>query len=189
MFFLLILAALAGPAGAATAEIPEPILQLRLIQDDRQHFHVEARATAPVPETIVWETIRDYDHLSEFIPMLVVSRRGVYQGRPVVEQLGRAKFLFLHFDARAVLEESFDPAAATLVIRAVDGDFARFESRWRLDRSRPGETGIFLSSEAVLKRWVPQWLERWQVRRSVDQSLRALLREMQRRGRETAKPV
>src|SRR4051794_19199372 len=68
-------------------------LQLHLVRDDNQRFHVETEATVAAPEQIVYETIRDFDHLTDFIPMLVVSRRTTWQGQPAVEQVGRARFL------------------------------------------------------------------------------------------------
>src|SRR6185295_13814086 len=100
----------------------------------------------------------------------------------------RAKFLFVHFDARVTLEENYNPAEKSLVLRAIDGDFVRFESFWQVKPVGPNTTAITITSEAQLKRWIPRWLERWQVRKSVDQSLRALLVEMERRatGRKSA---
>jgi ribosome-associated toxin RatA of RatAB toxin-antitoxin module len=114
--------------------------------------------------------------------MLVVSRRTAFAGKPAIEQVGRARFLFFHVDARAVLEERFDPAARTLEMHALDGDFSKFDSYWQFKPVSASETAIALRSEVNLKRWLPQWLERRQVRKSVDQSLRALLAEMQRRA-------
>ena len=182
MILFLLLVVAQAPVQAAAALTTAPVLHLHLIRDGRTRFHIEAEATVPVSEKVVWDSVRDYDHMTRFIPMLVVSRRTVYQGRPAIEQVGRARLLFLHFDARAILEETFDPVAKTLELRAVDGDFVRFDSFWRLQQIGPNDTAIALTSEANLKRWVPQWLARWQVRKSVDSSLRALLAEMDRRA-------
>jgi len=170
------------PGESARATLAASELHLRLVRDGRTRFHVEAEATVAAPKAVVWDTIRDYDHLARFVPMLVTSHRTQYNGRPVIEQVGRATFMFIHFDAKAVLEETFDPAADSLTLRAVAGDFVRFESSWHVTSISPTVTSINVTSEAQLKRWIPQWLERWQVRKTLAHSLRALLIEMERRA-------
>jgi len=170
------------PGESARATLAAPEMHLRLVRDGRTRFHVEAEATVAAPKAVVWDTVRDYDHLSRFIPMLVTSHRTQYNGRPVIEQVGRANLMFIHFDAKAVLEETFDPGADSLTLRAVSGDFVRFESSWHVKSISPTVTSINVTSEAQLKRWVPQWLERWQVRKTLAHSLRALLIEMERRA-------
>src|SRR5512147_351549 len=67
-------------------------LDLKLIRDGTKRFHVEVSALVPVPERVVWQTVRDYDHLAEFIPLLVLSRRTTYRGLPAIEQVGRVGF-------------------------------------------------------------------------------------------------
>src|SRR3954469_6042664 len=80
-----------------------PQLQLTLIRDDDRRFHVEAEARVHAPEAVVVATVRDYDHLTDFIPTIVFSRRIDYEGRPAIEQIGQARFLFFSFRAHTII--------------------------------------------------------------------------------------
>jgi ribosome-associated toxin RatA of RatAB toxin-antitoxin module len=172
-----------GAAASIAWGLSKPGLNLQLIRGDNRRFHIEAEAVTAAPLSVVLQTIRDYDHFVEFIPMLVVSRRVSWQGRPALEQVGRARFLIFHVDAHAILEEKFDPAARTLEMHALEGDFSRFDSYWQFKPLSATETQLVLRSEVNLKRWLPRWLERRQVRKSVEESLRALIQEMERRAK------
>jgi hypothetical protein len=120
--------------------------------------------------------------------MVVFSRRITYRGKPAIEQVGRVGFLFFHFEARTILEETLDIPAGKLCLRGIDGDFSRFDSDWTI-RGEGRQTLIEVRSEAVLKRWVPQWLARYQLKKNVRASLAALLREMERRSAAAPSPA
>jgi hypothetical protein len=134
------------------------------------------------PQPVVVGTLRDYDHLSEFVPTVVLSRRITYQGQPAIEQIGRARFLLFSFRARTILREWNDPASGRLMLDAVAGDFSTYESTWTFHPA-PAGTRVVLSSQVVMKRWVPQWLARRELKKNVRVSLEALIAEMERRAR------
>ena len=66
---------------------------------------IEARATLKAPYALIWQTLTDYDHLSDFIPGMlksqVVDRRG---NAAIIEQSGNATILFFNYPIDVVIE-------------------------------------------------------------------------------------
>src|ERR1039457_7315464 len=73
---------------------------------------IKARATIKAPYALIWQTLTDYDHLSEFIPGMVkshvIERRG---NTAIVEQTGEARFLFFTYPIEVVVESPEEPPA------------------------------------------------------------------------------
>ena len=59
---------------------------------------IEARATLRAPHALIWQTLTDYDHLSDFIPGMlksqVIDRRG---NATIIEQSGNATIPFFNY--------------------------------------------------------------------------------------------
>ena len=66
---------------------------------------IEARATLRAPYALIWQTLTDYDHLSDFIPGMlkshVIDRRG---NATIIEQSGNATILFFNYPIDVVIE-------------------------------------------------------------------------------------
>ncbi len=84
------------------------------------------------PEAI-WEVLTDYDHLSQFIPNLQVSRL-LWRRDAVVglEQEGAQRFMGMQFKARVQLELTEHLEQQRLSFVMAKGDFRRFEGAWQI---------------------------------------------------------
>jgi hypothetical protein len=105
---------------------------------------VEASALIDAPFQLIWSTLTDYDHLSDFIPGMrssrVIERRGP---AAVVEQAGEAGFLFFRYPINVVVESAEYPP--DIEIRVLSGNVRRLDGRYRVE---PGDR-------------VGQWHLRW----------------------------
>jgi len=94
---------------------------------------VAAQATITAPLGLIWETITDYAHLSEFVPGLKASRVIARRGSSVfVEQDGEAGLLFIKIPIRVVVESAeFPPDRVT--IRVLRGNLKQLEGRYVIE--------------------------------------------------------
>ncbi len=102
---------------------------VRVFQMDhhpRKRIFAEVRVHASVEQ--VWRVITDYDHLADFVPNLIASKRlpTTTPGRIHLQQLGCSQSVFWRLEAEAVLEcveVHKAMGAKELRFKAIEGDF------------------------------------------------------------------
>jgi len=102
---------------------------VRVFQMDhhpRKRIFAEVRIHASVEQ--VWRVITDYDHLADFVPNLITSKRlpTTTPGRIHLQQLGCSQSVFWRLEAEAVLEcveVHKAMGAKELRFKAIEGDF------------------------------------------------------------------
>ncbi len=143
---------------------------------------VEARVTLKAPVELIWATLTDYDHLSEFIPGMnesrMIDRRGP---AAIVEQHGEAAFLVFSYGIDVVVESAEYPPDR-IEIHVLSGNLRRLDGAYRL---RPGdEAGTWLLSwsglvEPALP--VPSFLTVGLMRRNVEAQFSGMVAEIEKR--------
>ncbi len=144
---------------------------------------IMARATIKAPYALIWQTLTDYDHLSEFIPGMVkshvIERRG---SAAIVEETGKAGFLFFTYPIEVVVE-SYEEPPAFIGIRVIKGNLKQLDGGYRIEKS--GDKG----DEFVL-RWsgliepslaVPLFITVPLMRANISDQFRGMVREIERR--------
>ena len=144
-------------------------------------IEVRARATIHAPLSVVWGTLTDYEHLSDFIPGLktsrVVSRVGA---TTTVEQSGEARFLFLSVPIEITLESTERPP--NIEVRRIAGSVRYLQGRY--------ETRVSADQAQVQLRWVgaitpetdlPPMIGEALMRLSIEQQFAGMVREIERR--------
>ncbi len=102
---------------------------VRVFQMDhhpRKRIFAEVRIHASVEQ--VWRVITDYDHLADFVPNLIASKRlpTTTPGHIHLQQLGCSQSVFWRLEAEAVLEcveVHKAMGAKELRFKAIEGDF------------------------------------------------------------------
>jgi ribosome-associated toxin RatA of RatAB toxin-antitoxin module len=167
--------ALAGVAPALAAD--------DLTVDARRRgeaLEVDCRATLVAPVELIWQTLTDYNRLSEFIPGMRRSR--VIATRAdgvVVEQSGEASFLFLSFPVDAVLVATERPPHA-IDVRMEKGNLKRLEGGYRITPQPAGR--VLLSWSGVIEAAsAPPLFGEFLMRASIEDQFRGMVREIERR--------
>lgn len=142
---------------------------------------VHARATIVAPHAIVWDTLTDYNRLSEFIPGMHKSRIVEWRGNEaIVEQLGEAKFLFFRFPIDVTVGSASLPPDA-IKVRVIKGNLKRLEGGYRIER---------LDDTRVVLRWsgliepdaiLPPLLGEAVMRSNIEDQFTGMVREIERR--------
>ena len=88
-------------------------------------FHVNARASVAVDPRVAWDTITDYEHMSDFLPNIehskVIARQGT---RLTVEHVGQFPLFFFDIPVRvrlAVTQQPYERIIARSEPGEVDG--------------------------------------------------------------------
>lgn len=114
---------------------------------------ISAQATLQVPHALIWETLTDYAHLSDFIPGMKRSRLMERRGdTAVVEQIGSAHFLaFTH--AIKVVVESIEHHPSAIGIRIVRGNLKQLDGQYEIESL--GERGYVLRWVGIIEPELP----------------------------------
>lgn len=189
------LMAVVGLANEACAQAPERAVEpapepqvATTVRRDGEFFSVTASAVVPVPRSVAWGVLTDYDRYPEFAPDIdhsrVVSRTA---NGLVVDQKGRMTFLFFSqpVDARLAVIESPPSLVST---RALAGNLRDFTGRYRLTEVAGG---VRVDYDA---RFVPEFdlsplLGPAVVRSVLERTFTAVLKEMLRRAPPAAAPL
>ncbi|MSQ59053.1 MAG: cyclase [Betaproteobacteria bacterium] len=142
---------------------------------------VEARADLGATNQQAWGVLTDYAHLHEFVPDLAESRVTERTAdRVVVEQKGRAGFLFFRFSISLRMEIEERPPREILA-KAVSGSFKEMTGRYELE---PAGTGVKLhyTGRFVPNFGVPRFIGNAALKRAVERQFGAMVQEIERRA-------
>jgi carbon monoxide dehydrogenase subunit G len=129
---------------------------------------------------IVWAVLSDYDHLSDFVPNMRVSRVVSRNGATaIVEQKGEFGLLFFRQQIELKLEITETPKR-TIVARAIGGSFREMSGRYDLEDTGRG-VKIAYTGRFVPDFPLPPFLGIIAIRHSAATQLGAMVDEILRR--------
>jgi ribosome-associated toxin RatA of RatAB toxin-antitoxin module len=144
---------------------------------------IEARATVKAQYALIWQTLTDYDHLSEFIPGMatshVVERHG---GISIVEQTGEAGFMFFSFPIEVVVESREEPPAF-IGMRVIKGNLKQLDGSYRIEKTGGKDNEFVLRWSGIIERpmSLPLFVTVPLMRANIADQFRAMVREIERR--------
>ena len=179
MFPRLLLASLLVFSLPATAQTPKTEVTVKRVDiDGEQVFQVEAGGTVKASPASVWKVLTNYESMPDFVPDLektkVISRTG---NRTILEQSGRARFLFLSREIHLIVQVAEDPISA-IDISLVTGDMKVYSCRWEMSSTPDGGTRIAYSGRMVPKFYVPGMLGANIIRRDIERMMGAVLQRL-----------
>jgi len=141
---------------------------------------VVCRALLEAPADLVWQTLTDYDHLSEFIPGMQRSRVIARSGRlATVEQIGTAHFLFVSVPIEITLAIAEHPPRA-IEATMTRGNLRRMEGAYRIEAR--GEGRLQLSWTGLIEaEALPPLIGELLMRAAIADQFRGMVREIERR--------
>ncbi|HEX9206838.1 MAG TPA: SRPBCC family protein [Steroidobacteraceae bacterium] len=131
-----------------------------------------------------YETLADFDHLSEFVPGLKTSRIVSPPGAPVeLHQVGEAKAGFFRVALDVTLAIQLDPPHR-IEFRRLAGNLTRMEGSWSVSGDA---TGCRIDYRATMdpEFWVPPLIGPMLMREEVNEQMAGVLAEIARRARRT----
>jgi len=175
---------IAVAAAAASLALPVYAAEALAVRAEGQggKVVVEARATVNASLPVVWSTITDYDHLSQFIPNLsrsqVVERHGT---AVLIEQRGEVKVLFVRFPVHATIAAD-EHYPDSIDARSINGNFKLTDAGYRIQRLDDGQR-VLLSWNGTLQPvlWTPMFITTPLVRDVIEDQFRAMVNEIERR--------
>lgn len=143
---------------------------------------VNAQATLRAPLEVVWSTLTDYDHLSEFIPGMQRSRLLRYRGSAaIVEELGEARFLFLSFPIDVTLS-SVERPPREIEVHVLRGNLRRLDGRYRIVPRDDGRIVLHWRGLVEPAEHLPPLAGEFLVRLSVERQFFGMVAEIERRA-------
>jgi ribosome-associated toxin RatA of RatAB toxin-antitoxin module len=177
--------AFALQAGLAAALLPVASAQaasnaaVTVEQQDRA-VRVFASAVLKADLRTAWDTLVDYERLPEFVPDMRSSTVLRRQGSDVlVQQSGRAGFGPVQRNFSLTLRLQEQPMQQ-VTAHAVDGDFRRFESSYRLRAGEGGFTHLEYRALIEPKDGIPPLVGVTVMRWAIQRQFEALLGEIER---------
>lgn len=143
---------------------------------------IDVRATVSAPHPVIWNTLTDYGHLSEFIPGMQSSRITERHGTTaIVEQHGEAGFFIFSYGIDVIVA-STEYHPDTIEIRVLKGNLKRLDGRYQVERGERDGTWV-VSWKGLIEPSLalPQFLGLRLIRGSVADQFRGMIDEIERR--------
>jgi len=144
---------------------------------------VKARAMIKAPYALIWRTLTDYNHLSDFIPGMmtshVVGRRG---STAIVEETGEAGFLLFSFPVD-VLVASHEEPPSFIGIRVLEGNLKQLDGGYRIEKAGRQSDEYVLRWSGVIDRptLLPLFISVPLMRAKIAEQFRGMVDEIERR--------
>ena len=146
----------------------------RVEHQGRAQFDISASGSVKAPLAQVWKVLTSYERMPEYVPDMISNRVVSRQGnRVLLDQQGRARFLFFQRDIRVKVEVLEEPTSA-IDVNLVSGDMEAYRCRWELAPQADGSTRIQYRGSVVPKFYVPGMLGVPLIRSDVRAMLRAV---------------
>ena len=153
---------------------------------------IEARATIRAPRALIWQTLTDYNHLSEFIPGMmtshVIGRRG---STAIVAQTGEAGFMLFSYPIRVVVESREEPPSF-IGIRVLKGNLKQLDGGYRIETTGHRGDEYVLRWSGLIERppLLPLFIAVPLMRADIADQFRGMVKEIERReALRIGKPV
>lgn len=150
--------------------------------------HVEARATLAVPLGVIWRTLTDYDHLSDFISGISKSRLVGYRNTAaIVEQVGEAGFLIFKLPIDVTVE-SLELPPHVVEVRLLKGNLKKLDGRYEIEEGATPADPIVLRWRGIIEpeKPLPPLVGELILRKTVTRQFRDMVNEIERRGAQAA---
>ena len=173
---LLVLGALAtAPAQAAT--------DISVVTTEQgAAIEVKARAVVHAPIELIWQTLTDYDHLSEFVPGIVSSRVVSRDGAQlVVEQRGSARLWIFSYSIRVTVASTERPYQ-TIDVHLLQGNLRRLDGGYRIEPRPDGSTELSWTGLVEPDTPLPTFIRNPVLRRTISEQFTGMVREIERRA-------
>lgn len=143
---------------------------------------VDVRATVNAPHSLIWSTLTDYGHLSEFIPGMQSSRITERHGATaIVEQRGEAGFFIFSYGIDVIVASTEYPPDS-IEIRVLKGNLKRLDGRYQVERGeREGSWVVSWKGLIEPSLALPQFISLRLIRGSVSDQFRGMIDEIERR--------
>ena len=144
---------------------------------------IVARATIKAPYALIWQTLTDYDHLSEFIPGMVKSRVIERRGSAaIVEQTGKAAIMFFSYPIEVVVE-SLEKPPTFIGIRVIKGNLKQLDGGYRIEKigDKDDESVLHWSGLIEPSVPVPLFITVPLMRANISDQFRGMVHEIERR--------
>ena len=173
------------PASGAT-QSPVTRVDIDLRQSGRT-FVVDATFSAPVPPSVAWDVLTDFEHMDAFVPNLAESRIVARDGnRLTILQYGIARFGPLAFRFESERQVTLAPFT-TIRSTQLRGTMDRLDSITTFASEGAG-TRLTYHVEAIPGALFPDVVARRFLRHEVAEQFDAIVREMVRRHSAAAAP-
>jgi len=177
---VLVLLALALPATALAADAT-PIRSIDISQDANGYV-ANVTMFAPVPPSVAWAVLTDFDHMASWVPNVRESKIVAGEANAVtIEQRGTAKFGIASFPYVSVRQMTLDPQR-TVHARQIKGSMKRLESLMTLTPEDAG-TKLTYRLEMVPSTLVSAVLSKEFLEHELSEQFTAIIGEMTRRNR------
>jgi len=181
------IAAIAALAAPAAAETPVTHVDIELRQSGTT-FVVDATFSAPVPPSVAWDVLTDFEHMDAFVPNLAESRIVGRDGNLLtILQYGVARFgpLVMRFESeRQVTLAPF----VTIRSTQLRGTMDKLDSNTTFAPEGTG-TRLTYHVEVIPGALFPDVIARRFLRHEIAEQFAAIVREMVRRHAAAAAPV
>jgi carbon monoxide dehydrogenase subunit G len=165
------------PAAELNSAVENKDVRVERIGDS---FTVDLRMYAPVPPSLAWSVLTDFERMAEFVPNLSLSQileRGENTVR--VRQKGTARYGPFSSDFESTREIRLIPKRE-IQAHGVGGNIKRMESLMRLEAEGEG-TRLEYHAEVQPDFWLPPLFGPSFVRHETAEQFSAMIREMLRR--------
>lgn len=175
---LLLLAPGLLAAGASPpARVDEDDIQ---VHRQGEAWIVEAQFVVPVPPSVAWEVLTDFDNMTAILTNLSSSRVLSRQGQVLqVEQKGRARFGIFSFAFESLREITLTPRRR-IQARGLAGNTRQFESDMVLT-PQAGGTRFSYRVEMIPDFWLPSVLGASLLQHELAEQFNAMAAEMEKR--------
>jgi ribosome-associated toxin RatA of RatAB toxin-antitoxin module len=142
---------------------------------------VLCRATLSAPRELIWQTLTDYNRLSEFIPGMLKSRVLEVRGPvSVVEQLGEVRFLLFTFPIEVTVA-STDRPPDVLEVQLLKGNLRRLEGGYRIEALDGGRVILHWQGLIEPESPMPPLIGELLMRTTIADQFQGMVREIERR--------
>jgi carbon monoxide dehydrogenase subunit G len=173
---LLITPGLLAAGASPPARIDEDDIQVRR---QGETWTVEAQFVVPVPPSVAWEVLTDFDNMTAILTNLSSSRVLSRQGQVLqVEQKGRARFGIFSFES---LREITLTPRRRIQARGLAGNTRQFESDMVLAPT-DGGTRFSYRVAMVPDFWLPSLLGPSLLQHELAEQFNAMAAEMEKRN-------
>jgi ribosome-associated toxin RatA of RatAB toxin-antitoxin module len=169
-----------GAAACALARPPADISVEATSQD--AGVQVTVRAVVHAPAELIWQTLTDYDHLSQFVPGIdssrVVSRQGT---QLIIEQKGGARWLFFYYPIRVTVATTERPYER-IDIHLLQGNLRQLDGGYRIEPRPDGSAELTWQGLIEPDTPLPEFIRTPLLRRSISDEFAGMVREIERRA-------
>lgn len=144
--------------------------------------YVEAEAVITAPHALIWTTLTDYDHLSNFIPGMKSSTLLRYEGETaVVEQHGSVSFLFFSLPVDVVVN-SIEQKPNRIGIEVVRGSLDRLDGAYELLQKADGRWLVKWNGYVKPSLPLPRFITQPIIRKNIENQFAGMVTEIERRS-------